>query len=197
MVFPAGILQPPIFSNVVQPAIANYARIGVVMGHELTHGFDDDGRLYDAAGQLSSWWTDSVAATFEAKAKCLKQQYDAFPIVSETDGSLLGHVDGSLTLGENIADNGGVKLAYLAYARQTGVDVLAPAEAQLFFTSFAQGWWCQKRTDSLARVLMHTDPHSPGKWRLQGPLMNSPYFADAFQCPLGTPMNPTKKCVVW
>ncbi|EQC27272.1 hypothetical protein SDRG_14893 [Saprolegnia diclina VS20] len=199
MVFPAGILQPPIFSATKQPMIANYARIGVVMGHELSHGFDDMGRLFDAHGQLTSWWTDSVAATFNANAQCLKQQYDAFPIESiDANKTLLGHVDGALTLGENIADNGGVKLAYLAYAARQGLSTpMARKEGQLFFTSFAQGWWCQKRSDNLARVLMHTDAHSPGKWRLQGPLMNSPFFADAFQCPLGSFMNPKDKCVVW
>ncbi|KDO19565.1 hypothetical protein SPRG_15146 [Saprolegnia parasitica CBS 223.65] len=181
MVFPAGILQPPIFSATAQPMIANYARIGVVMGHELTHGFDDMGRLFDAHGQLTSWWTDSVAATFNVNAQCLQQQYDAFPIVSiDANKTLLGH------------------LAYLAYAARQGLSTpMAREEGQLFFTSFAQGWWCQKRSDNLARVLMHTDPHSPGKWRLQGPLMNSPFFADAFQCPLGSFMNPKDKCVVW
>ncbi|KAF1785022.1 Metallopeptidase, catalytic domain [Phytophthora cactorum] len=115
MVFPAAILQPPFYSAEHFPAAANFARIGMVMGHELSHGFDDQGRNYDSNGALRSWWTPSVSAEFAEKAQCLAAQYSSFPVVSSEDGHVLGTVNGNLTLGENIADNGGIHLAYEAY----------------------------------------------------------------------------------
>ncbi|ETN06340.1 hypothetical protein PPTG_13691 [Phytophthora nicotianae INRA-310] len=115
MVFPAAILQPPFYSSEHFPAAANFARIGMVMGHELSHGFDDQGRNYDGNGALRSWWTPSVSAQFAEKAQCLAAQYSSFPVVSNEDGHVLGTVNGNLTLGENIADNGGIHLAYEAY----------------------------------------------------------------------------------
>ncbi|KAG7377312.1 hypothetical protein PHYPSEUDO_011869 [Phytophthora pseudosyringae] len=115
MVFPAAILQPPFYSAEHFPAAANFARIGMVMGHELSHGFDDQGRNYDGNGALRSWWTPSVSAEFAEKAQCLAAQYSSFPVVSTEDGHVLGTVNGNLTLGENIADNGGIHLAYEAY----------------------------------------------------------------------------------
>ncbi|KAK1941425.1 Endothelin-converting enzyme 1 [Phytophthora citrophthora] len=115
MVFPAAILQPPFYSAEHFPAAANFARIGMVMGHELSHGFDDQGRNYDGNGALRSWWTPSVSAKFSEKAECLAAQYSSFPVVSIEDGHVLGMVNGNLTLGENIADNGGIHLAYEAY----------------------------------------------------------------------------------
>ncbi|ETV95729.1 hypothetical protein H310_10803 [Aphanomyces invadans] len=200
IVFPAAILQPPFYNARSFPAVANYARIGMVMGHELTHGFDDEGRNFDPKGQLKSWWSDSVGATFEKNAQCLADQYSTFPIVSVDGHTLLGHLNGQLTLGENIADNGGLKLAYQAYQRakkaNAAIADIGADDAQLYFTAFAQGW-CQKRSDGNAILRMNTDPHSPGKWRVHGPLYNSQYFADAFKCPVGSPMNPAKKCTVW
>ncbi|POM76403.1 Neprilysin CD10, peptidase, partial [Phytophthora palmivora] len=115
MVFPAAILQPPFYSAEHFPAAANFARIGMVMGHELSHGFDDQGRNYDGNGALRSWWTPSVSAEFAEKAQCLADQYSTFPVISIEDGHVLGMVNGNLTLGENIADNGGIHLAYEAY----------------------------------------------------------------------------------
>uniref|UniRef100_M4C3Y9 Peptidase M13 C-terminal domain-containing protein n=1 Tax=Hyaloperonospora arabidopsidis (strain Emoy2) TaxID=559515 RepID=M4C3Y9_HYAAE len=115
MVFPAAILQPPFYSAEHYPAAANFARIGMVMGHELSHGFDDQGRNYDGNGALRSWWTPSVSAEFTKKTQCLAAQYSTFPVVSVEDGHVLGTVNGNLTLGENIADNGGIRLAYEAY----------------------------------------------------------------------------------
>ncbi|RHY14227.1 hypothetical protein DYB25_001563 [Aphanomyces astaci] len=201
IVFPAAILQPPFYNARSYPAVANYARIGMVMGHELTHGFDDEGRNFDPHGQLNAWWSDAVSATFDKNAKCLADQYSTFPIVSVDGHTVLGHLNGQLTLGENIADNGGLKLAYLAYQRAKKANKaiaqdLGTDDAKLYFTAFAQGW-CQKRSDGNAILRKNTDPHSPGKWRVHGPLYNSQTFADTFQCPIGSPMNPSKKCVIW
>ncbi|KDO20797.1 hypothetical protein SPRG_13613 [Saprolegnia parasitica CBS 223.65] len=195
MVFPAAILQAPFYSAHAMPIIANYARIGMVMGHELTHGFDDQGRNYDANGNLRMWWSPSVSKTFDIKADCLAAQYSSFEVTSLDASMRIGFVDGRLTLGENIADNGGLKLAYLAYAA-TQARPISKAETKLYFTAFAQAW-CEKRSDAYAELLLGLDPHSPGKWRVNGPLMNSALFAETFQCPVGSPMNPPHKCVVW
>ncbi|KAF0709648.1 hypothetical protein As57867_005791, partial [Aphanomyces stellatus] len=202
MVFPAAFLQKPIYGATDYPAVVNYGRIGVVMGHELTHGFDNNGRNYDPTGQLTDWWTPAVKDTFNRNAQCMVDQYSAYPVVSQIDGkTVLGHVNGQLTLGENIADNGGLKLSYMAYLQAKAADPsiadIGYDDAKLYFTSFVQGWWCKKQTDDYAIHWMTTNPHSPNKWRAHGPLMNSQVFADAFQCPVGSPMNPTKKCVVW
>ncbi|RHY23283.1 hypothetical protein DYB36_012172, partial [Aphanomyces astaci] len=201
IVFPAAILQPPFYNARSFPAVTNYARIGVVMGHELVHGFDDQGRNFDPHGQLNASWSDAASATFDKKAKCLADQYSTFPIVSVDGHTVLGHLNGQLTLGENIADNGGLKLAYLAYQRvkkanKAIAENLGTNDAKLFFTAYAQGW-CQKRSDGHAILYKNIDPHSPGKWRVHGPLYNSQTFADTFQCPTGSPMNPFKKCVIW
>ncbi|KAF0718637.1 Aste57867_1572 [Aphanomyces stellatus] len=200
IVFPAAILQPPFYSATSYPPVVNYARIGMVMGHELTHGFDDAGRNFDPKGQLKAWWTDGVKATFDKNAKCLADQYSTFPIRSIDGKTTLGHVNGQLTLGENIADNGGLKLAYMAYQRVKAANAslanIGYDDAKLYFTAYAQGQ-CQKMTDGTAVLRMNTDPHSPNKYRALGPLYNSQAFADAFQCPVGSPMNPVKKCVVW
>ncbi|RLO13859.1 hypothetical protein DYB28_005716 [Aphanomyces astaci] len=201
IVFPAAILQPPFYNARSFPAVANYARIGLVMGHELVHGFDDQGRNFDAHGQLNASWSDAASATFDKNAKCLADQYSTFPIVSVDGHTVLGHLNGQLTVGENIADNGGLKLAYLAYQRakkanKAIAEDLGTDDAKLFYTAFAQGW-CQKRSDGNAILRKNTDTHSPGKWRVHGPLYNSQTFADAFQCPTGSPMNPPKKCVIW
>ncbi|KAI9913376.1 hypothetical protein PsorP6_006455 [Peronosclerospora sorghi] len=206
MVFPAAILQPPFYSGDNMPAAANFGRIGMVMGHELTHGFDNEGRNFDGHGVLRSWWTPHVATEFTTKADCLVAQYATFPIVSSVDGHVLGTVDGNLTLRENIADNGGIRLAYEAYQmwkRSTRTPSpparkLAPRaeDDRVFFTAFAHNF-CQKHTPQLADYLRQTDMHSPGKWRVNGPLMNYDKFADVFACPVGSPMNPEQKCRVW
>ncbi|KDO28258.1 hypothetical protein SPRG_06308 [Saprolegnia parasitica CBS 223.65] len=200
IVFPAAILQPPFYDAKRFPSVVNYARIGMVMGHELTHGFDDEGRNFDPSGQLFDWWSPSVKATFQKNAKCLADQYSTFPVLGLDGKTLLGHLNGELTLGENIADNGGLKLAYLAYLRakasEPSIAEIGYDDKKLYFTAFAQGW-CEKRSDAAATLLLNTDPHSPGKWRVHGPLYNSAAFADAFQCKAGSPMNPVNKCIVW
>ncbi|RHY93141.1 hypothetical protein DYB37_005181 [Aphanomyces astaci] len=202
MVFPAAIMQQPFYSARKLPDVANYARIGMVMGHELTHGFDDEGRNFDSQGNMHVWWSANVSHTYDVKAKCLADQYSTFDVLTLDQTKLIGYVDGQLTLGENIADNGGLKLAYLAYlnSKHGATEVETPAEkqadAQAYFVAFAQGW-CGKHTDSYAELLLASDPHSPNKWRVNGPIMNSQTFADAFQCPVGAPMNPAKKCIVW
>ncbi|OQR91770.1 endothelin-converting enzyme 1, metalloprotease family M13 [Achlya hypogyna] len=196
MVFPAAILQAPFYSAHAMPPQANYARIGMVMGHELTHGFDDQGRNYDAVGNLRQWWSPTVAKTFDGKADCLAEQYSRFEVVTLDRAERIGFVNGRLTLGENIADNGGLKLAYLAWEASKKGEPISDADRRLYFLSFAQAW-CEKRTDAYAELLLTLDPHSPGKWRVNGPLMNSRLFAETFQCPIGSPMNPADKCVVW
>ncbi|DBA04403.1 TPA: hypothetical protein N0F65_009999, partial [Lagenidium giganteum] len=190
IVFPAAILQPPFYSASSFPPAADYARIGMVMGHELSHGFDDQGRNYDGNGALRKWWSPSVSEEFNGRAQCLAAQYSTFPVIGD-DGHLIGNVNGNLTLGENIADNGGIRLAYRAYqlSRKKSQGPPTQEEDQLFFTAFAQNW-CEKRSDAYAELLLALDPHSPGNWRVNGPVMNYDRFAKAFQCPLGSPMNP-------
>lgn len=195
MVFPAGILQPPFF-NKLAPESVNYGSIGLVVGHELTHGFDDEGRQYDADGNLRDWWSPQVGKEFDARATCLVQQYDQYESVP---GAKL---NGKLTLGENIADLGGLKLAYAAMqAAEQGKPVpkvLGFTPEQQFFVGFAQAW-CTKMREPYARLLVATDPHSPPKFRVNGPLSNSSEFAKAFACPEGAAMvrPPAKRCEVW
>ncbi|TDH70003.1 hypothetical protein CCR75_009809 [Bremia lactucae] len=170
MVFPAAILQPPFYSAQHYPAAANFARIGMVMSHELTHGFDDQGREYDGTGTLRSWWTPSVAAQFNVKAQCLATQYATFPVVSSQDGQVLGKIDGNLTLGENIADNGGVRLAYEAY--------------QLWKATFASPCSApsaSKPTEPLATQMPLTSPVAPPSPALSdpNPVMPSPASSTA------------------
>ncbi|RHY33458.1 hypothetical protein DYB32_001618 [Aphanomyces invadans] len=202
MVFPAAIMQQPFYSARHLPDVANYARIGMIMGHELTHGFDDEGRNFDSDGNMHVWWSANVSRTYDEKTKCLADQYSSFDVLTLDRTKRIGHVDGRLTLGENIADNGGLKLAYLAYlhSKRNVTPVPTPeqrqADAKAYFLAFAQGW-CGKYTDSYAELLLTSDPHSPNKWRVNGPIMNSQAFADAYQCPVGSSMNPSKKCVVW
>ncbi|MDF2696382.1 MAG: Metallopeptidase, partial [Labilithrix sp.] len=155
MVFPAGILQPPFYSNSV-PRSTNYGAIGMVMGHELTHGFDDEGRQFDLDGNLKDWWSKGVNEEFERRADCVKKQYDSFTVLGDV------HVNGKLTLGENIADLGGIKLAYNALAAQgpapaTGGEKPDFTPEQQFFLGFAQGW-CGKMRDEALRHLVSTNP---------------------------------------
>eukprot|EP00058_Branchiostoma_floridae_P004955 XP_002590443.1 hypothetical protein BRAFLDRAFT_62750 [Branchiostoma floridae] len=195
IVFPAGILQPP-FYDPNSPKSLNFGGIGVVMGHELTHGFDDSGREFDKFGNLKPWWNNVSVAKFKQQAQCMVDQYSGYTINGE-------HVDGKQTLGENIADNGGLKSAFHAYEdwkRRNGDEVPLPAVGlshnQLFFVSFAQVW-CDRRTEQMAHEALLTDTHSPAKWRVIGTLSNSKDFARAFNCPVGSTMNPKDKCEVW
>jgi endothelin-converting enzyme/putative endopeptidase len=197
MAFPGGILQPPFYDPAAVEA-ANYGAIGMVVGHELTHGFDDQGRKFDAAGNLRDWWSPAIAREFDRRAQCVARQYGAYDAV---EGSSDLKLNGELTLGENIADLGGVKLAFAAYqASRAGKAPEAPVEgfapAQAFFVSYAQSW-CSKIRPEAARLRAQTDPHSPARWRVNGPLSNLPEFAAAFACPAAAPMVRAERCEVW
>lgn len=192
MVFPAGILQEPFFDRSF-PDQVNYGAIGMVMSHELTHGFDDQGRKYDSTGNLRDWWTKKVAKEFDDRASCLVKQYSSYKVLDTIP------VNGKLTLGENIADQGGIKLAYSAWEKKTGGkgDKIAGFDpSQQFFLSFAQSW-CSKQKPETQRHLVIADPHSPAKYRVNGPLSNFDQFAKAFSCQPGTKMVPKKACSVW
>jgi endothelin-converting enzyme/putative endopeptidase len=191
--FPAGILQPPFWDNKMDDAV-NYGAIGAVIGHELTHAFDDQGRQYDAQGNLRDWWTEQDAKAFEQRAQCLVKEYSSFNAIDDVK------VNGELTLGENTADNGGLRLAYMAL-----LDTLAgkeppkrdgfTAEQRLFL-----GWgqiWCENRTPEAARMAAQVDPHSPGKDRVNGVVSNMPEFQQAFACRTGQLMVRYPACRVW
>ena len=191
--FPAGILQPPFYNPQASDAV-NYGAIGAVIGHELTHGFDDEGRKYDGAGNVRDWWTAADAKAFEARAGCIAKEYSGFSPVPGVN------VNGKLTLGENAADNGGIHLAYMALmdslanhmpAKQDG---LTPQ--QQFFLGYAQVW-CENSTEQSARVQAATNPHSPGEFRANGVLRNMPEFQEAFSCKVGDPMVSADPCRVW
>ncbi len=193
IVFPAGILQSPFFQANASLA-ANYGAIGMVIGHELTHGFDDQGRQFDAQGNLKDWWTPTVGQVFNQKTQCLVDQYSTYPVA---DGV---HINGKLTLGENLADLGGLKLAYAAYRLAANA---SPQEAtsdftgeQKFFLSFAQSW-CNKSTVEIEKLLAATDPHSSSKYRVNGVVTNLPEFEKAFGCQPGSAMAPVQRCSVW
>ncbi len=193
--FPAGILQPPFWDNTMDDAI-NYGAIGAVIGHELTHGFDDQGRQFDAKGNLQDWWTDDDAKEFKQRAQCLVDQYSGYEAVPGV------HLNGQLTLGENTADNGGVRLAYVAMLERLGKDVATAKKIdgftpqQRFFLAFAQVW-CQNVSDEDARRRAQIDPHSPGEYRVNGVVSNMPEFRQAFGCKEGQPMAPQHSCRVW
>jgi len=191
MVFPAGILQTPFFSPEA-PNPTNLGGAGLVMGHELTHGFDDRGRQYDGDGNLREWWTPQVAEAYKERAACVANQYDQYVATDDV------HVNGKLTLGENIADVGGLKLALAALRAngqpRPGNSKFTP-EQQLFL-SFGQVW-CQNATPQERRLRAVTDPHSPGRWRVNGPVSDNEDFGKVFSCKAGTNMNPVNKCVVW
>ncbi len=194
--FPAGILQPPNFDMKADDA-ANYGNLVAVVGHELTHGFDDEGRHYDAHGNLKDWWTSDDSKSFEKRASGLVGEYGAFETVK---GVML---DGKLTLGENTADNGGLLLSYNAFMSLPGAkdaksvkDAYGFTPEQRFFVSYAQGW-CVNRSDEYAKKAAKTDPHSPGKFRVNGVVSNSKQFRKAFSCKEGTPMAPKQVNRVW
>ncbi|KAK1944193.1 Endothelin-converting enzyme [Phytophthora citrophthora] len=219
IVFPAGILQPPFFSRGRHPA-RNFGGIGSVIGHELTHGFDASGRYYAGDGNLQDWWSNATADEFSKRTACLVNQYNNFEVTSG-DSEVLGHVNGNFTLSENIADNGGVKLAFGAYQefiteqtqqlskmsesdteeRMTSMsqaerNLPANAADKLFFISFAQAF-CAKASDASMKQRLATDPHSPERWRINGVASNSRDFARVFSCPAGSRMNPKTKCQLW
>ncbi|HUL03977.1 MAG TPA: M13 family metallopeptidase [Gemmatimonadales bacterium] len=183
--FPAGILAPPYFDPSVDDAV-NYGGIGAVIGHELTHGFDDEGRQYDAAGNLRDWWTPEDASRFTARARSVVAQYNGYVAVDTF------HVNGELTLGENLADLGGLEIAYDAFQRSLAGKPRPPAidgftPEQRFFLGFAQGWRSLMRPETL-KVRTLTNPHSPPQWRVNGSVSFSPEFARAFSCHAGDAM---------
>ncbi|GLV38283.1 Neprilysin 3 [Carabus blaptoides fortunei] len=195
MVFPAGILQSPFYEPRYPPSL-NYGAMGVVMGHELTHAFDDQGREYDKEGNLHQWWNNKTIDRFKNRTQCVDKQYSNYKIKTRS-------LNGKQTLGENIADNGGLKAAYHAFLE---VSQRSPSPAplpglnlthrQLFFVSFAQVW-CSTVTDEATNLQIEKDPHSPPMFRVIGSLSNLKEFADEFQCKPATRMNPRKKCEVW
>ncbi|HEY3929526.1 MAG TPA: M13 family metallopeptidase [Candidatus Koribacter sp.] len=195
--FPAGILQSPFYSASADDAV-NMGGMGVVVGHELTHGFDDQGRKYDAQGNLRDWWTPEDGKAFEERAQCVVDEYSSFVAVKDDKGEV--HLNGKLTLGENTADNGGLRLSYAALMKMIGANDTKETEgytpAQRFFISFAQVW-CQNTTPQESRRLALIDPHSPGEWRANGAVRNFDQFWKAFGCKQGDPMVPAKACRVW
>jgi putative endopeptidase len=193
MVFPAGILQPP-FYDIRSSIPVNLGGMGVVVGHELTHGFDDQGAQYDAVGNLANWWEESTNKKFKAKTQCVIDQYSRY----EQAGLKL---NGANTVGENIADIGGVKLALAAYRalRASAQDAVVAdgfSEDQQFFLGFAQSW-CAKARPDFEKLLVNIDVHSPPRWRVNGALQATPAFARAFSCKASAKMVPKDMCVVW
>ena len=194
--FPAGILQPSFYDKNQDDAV-NYGHIGAVIGHELTHGFDDEGKKFDAKGNLSDWWTPEDTKKFTERTDCLVNEYGGFTAVDDVK------VNGKLTLGENTADNGGLVLAYMAYlerAKQEGVDLAAKKDGytapQRFYIAFAQNW-CENSRPEAVRSQVLSDPHSPDHFRADGVIVNQPGFAAAFGCKKGAPMVPVDSCRVW
>lgn len=191
--FPAGILQPPFYNPQADDAV-NYGAIGAVIGHELTHGFDDQGRRFDGEGNLRDWWTPEDARAFETRADCVAKEYSGFsPVPGVT-------INGKLTLGENAADNGGIRLAYMALMDRLAGKVLPKKDGltpqQQFFLGYAQ-IWCENSTEQNSRYQAVTNPHSPGEFRVNGVVQNLEEFRDAFQCKPGDPMVSANPCRVW
>jgi endothelin-converting enzyme/putative endopeptidase len=191
--FPAGILQPPFYDNQADDAM-NFGAIGAVIGHELTHGFDDQGSQFDAEGNLRDWWTASDKKQFEERTDCIKDQYANYVAIDDLK------LNGKLTLGENAADNGGLRIAYMALFSTFAGKEPAPIEGLTAEQRFFLGWanvWCQNRTDALSRMLVTVDPHSPSKYRVNGPLSNMPEFREAYHCAATAPMVNQNACRVW
>ena len=193
MNFPAGILQPPLFSENYAPAV-NYGDIAATIGHELTHGFDDQGAKYDADGNLHDWWSADAQREFKARTTCVIEQYNGYEPLPGIK------VNGALTVGENIADIGGTKLAFAAYravrAGQTPMVADGFTEDQVFFIAHAQGW-CDKTRPEIVELNLRSDPHTPRKFRVNGVMSDLAAFSAAFSCAPGKPMNPRNRCEVW
>jgi endothelin-converting enzyme/putative endopeptidase len=200
--FPAGILQTPFYDRTQDDAV-NYGHIGAVIGHELTHGFDDEGRKFDAKGNLDDWWTPADLKNFTTRTDCLADEYSSFTAVEEKNPADNVHVNGHLTLGENTADNGGLLLAFMAYmqrAKDDHIDLAAKRDgftaAQRFYIAFSQNW-CQNARPESVRAQALQDPHSPDRFRVNGVIVNQPGFAPAFGCKPNAPMVPAKSCRIW
>ncbi|WP_109484896.1 M13 family metallopeptidase [Occallatibacter savannae] len=194
--FPAGILQSPFYDPAATDA-ENYGHVGAVVGHELTHGFDDQGAKFDGKGNLADWWTAEDATKFKAMTDCEVKEYGSFTALDDLK------LNGSLTVGENTADNGGIRLAYIAFladAKRKNIDVNAKQDgytpAQQFFLAFGQNW-CSVQRPEVLRLGVQTDPHSPPKFRINGVIQNMPEAGEAFGCKVGQPMRPANACRVW
>jgi endothelin-converting enzyme/putative endopeptidase len=194
--FPAGILQAPLYDPNATDA-ENYGHIGGIVGHELTHGFDDQGRQFDGHGNLADWWTAEDGKKFDAKADCEIKEYGGFTAVDDVK------VNGKLTLGENTADNGGLRLAYMAFledAKRKNIDLTQKQDGytpiQQFFLAHGQSW-CGSIRPEQVRLQVQTDPHSPRQFRVNGVVQNMPEFGQAFGCKTGQPMIPVNACRVW
>jgi endothelin-converting enzyme/putative endopeptidase len=190
--FPAGILQPPFYDNKMDDGV-NFGGIGMVIGHELTHGFDDEGRQFDAHGNLRDWWTPADAKEFESRTACVVKEYSSFSVAPGAN------VNGELTLGENTADNGGLRLALMALVNTIGaagksIDGFTPE--QRLFLSFGQ-IWCENAREEAERLQVQTNPHSPPRFRVNGVVENMPEFQKAFSCHAGQPMVSANACRVW
>jgi len=196
--FPGGILQPPFYDDKADPAV-NYGAIGVVIGHEMTHGFDDQGSQYDLHGNVKVWWSPEDLAKFKSRTECEANEYEGFTVAPGA------HLNGHFTLGENTADNGGLRIAYQALmsvlakegpgAEDAKIDGYTPA--QRYFLSFGQ-IWCENVTEAESRRRATVDPHSAGQWRVKGPVQNFDEFGKAFGCKAGQPMMPADGgCRVW
>jgi putative endopeptidase len=194
--FPAGILQPPFYDFKIDPAV-NFGAIGVVIGHEMTHGFDDQGAQYDPQGNVRQWWTDEDKKKFTERTDCEVKEYGNFEVAPGQN------LNGRLTLGENTADNGGLHIAYQALMAtlakedaSTTATIDGYTPAQRFFIGFGQVW-CENKTEQAARLGAKTDPHSSGAWRTNGSVQNFDEFGKAFGCKVGQPMMPANACRVW
>jgi endothelin-converting enzyme/putative endopeptidase len=191
--FPAGVLQPPAFDP-NSDAAPNYGDTGGTVGHELTHGFDDEGRQFDAQGNLRDWWTEQDSKEFVQRASCISDQYSTYTIVDDIK------INGKLTLGEDVADLGGLLLAYMAWKDDTKAQTLDPIDGltpdQRFFVGYGQSWCGQVRDES-KRMRATIDPHSPEKYRTNGVVSNMPQFQEAFHCKAGSPMVNQNRCQVW
>ena len=198
IVFPAGILRPPFFDREADDAL-NFGGIGVVIGHEYTHGFDDQGSKFDPDGNFANWWTDADRKAFEERTGCIAQQYEGYVSVKDAANGDV-HLNGRLTLGENTADNGGLRVAYLALQKALAGRPQAKIDGftleQRFFLGFANVW-CQNVTEEAARQLAQNDSHSPGEFRVNGSVGNTPEFAQAFGCRAGQPMVRENACRAW
>jgi putative endopeptidase len=199
--FPAGILQPPFYDNKIDPAV-NFGAIGVVIGHEMTHGFDDEGAKYDLHGNVNNWFTADDLKQFNERTKCVADEYSGFQVAPGQN------LNGRLTLGENTADNGGIRIAFQALEEVLAKDGAAAEPGyvdgkrdgytpeQRYFLGFAQVW-CENTREAAARVRAKTDSHSSGEWRVKGTVENFPEFGKAFGCKVGQPMMPVNSCRVW
>ena len=191
--FPAGVLQPPLFDS-KSDAAPNYGNTGGTIGHELTHGFDDEGRQFDAHGNLLDWWTPDDEKEFVKRASCISDQYSGYTIIDDIK------INGKLTLGEDVADVGGLILAYMAWKEDTRGQNLQPIDgltpAQRFFVGYGQSW-CSNERDENKRLRATVDPHSPEKYRANGVVSNMPEFQEAFHCKAGSAMVNQNRCRVW